>query len=68
MLSPIIFSVRGNRMEDAPSKFTVDVDKNQRGKSDVVFGTLFITLVFLYFYFNVSLLLELIRSFTWIIL
>ena len=40
-------TVRVNRMEDAPSKLTVDVDKSKRGTSDVVFGKLFITFVFL---------------------
>ena len=34
-------------MEDASTKFTVDVDKSQRGTSDVVVGKLFITFVFL---------------------
>ena len=34
-------------MEDAPSKSTVDVNKSQRGTSDVVVGKLFITLLFL---------------------
>ena len=34
-------------MEDEPTKFTVDVDKNQRGTYDVVVGKLFITLIFL---------------------
>ena len=34
-------------MEDAPTKFTVDVDKNQRGTCDVVVGKLFITLIFI---------------------
>ena len=40
-------TVRTNRMEDALSKFTVDVNKSQRGTSDVVVGKLFITLVLL---------------------
>ena len=40
-------TVMANRMEDAPSKFTVDVDKSQRGTSDVVVGKIFITRVFL---------------------
>ena len=40
-------TVRANRMEDAPSKSTVDVDKSQRGTSDVVVGKLFITRLFL---------------------
>ena len=39
--------VRANRMEDAPSKSTVDVNKSQRGTSDVVVDKLFITLLFL---------------------
>ena len=34
-------------MEDELSKFTVDVNKSQRGTSDVVVGKLFITLVLL---------------------
>ena len=38
-------TVCANRMEDAPSKFTLDVDKSQRGASDVVVGKIFITLV-----------------------
>ena len=40
-------TVRANRMGDVPCKFTVVVDKSQRGTSDVVVGKLFITLVFL---------------------
>ena len=40
-------AVRTNRMEDALSKFTVDVNKSQRGTSDVVVGKLFSTLVLL---------------------
>ena len=40
-------TVRANRMGDVPGKFTVVVDKSQRGTSDVVVGKLFMTLVFL---------------------
>ena len=40
-------AVRATRMEDVPSKFTVDVEKSQRGTSDFVVGKLLITLVFL---------------------
>ena len=40
-------AVWGNRMDDAPRKFTMDVDKSQWGTSDVVVGKIFITLVVL---------------------
>ena len=39
-------TVRANRMGDVSGKFTVVVDKRQRGTSDVVVGKLSITLVF----------------------